>query len=313
MKQEIVVGTRGSRLAMWQAGWVVDQLRNLNPEYNYRIKTIRTKGDNILDAPLSKIGDKGLFTKELELALLRGEIDLAVHSMKDIPSSLPEGLVIGAICRREHPGDVLISRNSKKLDDLPPYALIGTSSLRRRAQLLHYRSDFRVISIRGNVGTRLRKLEEEKFDAIVLARAGVYRLGWEYRITQEIPYEICLPAVGQGAIGVEVRADDIDMRKLVKKIDHYESRQAVTAERAFLKRLEGGCQVPIGALGVFSDGRLQLEGAVASLDGKQLVRSSLSGEAAEAAGIGKKLADDLLCLGAREILKKVRRENGYSE
>lgn len=313
MKQEIVVGTRESRLAMWQANWVVDRLRELCPEYNYRIMGIRTRGDNILDVALAKIGDKGLFTKELELAMLRGEIDLAVHSMKDLPTELPEGLVIGAVCRREYPGDVLISRENKKLEDLPAGALIGTSSLRRCAQLLRYRGDLKMVNLRGNVNTRLRKLEEEKLDATVLAYAGVHRMGWDGRITQRIPFEICLPAVGQGSVGVEVRADDDEVRSLVSKIDHFESRVAITAERALLKRLEGGCQIPIGALGIVENGRLLLEGVVASLDGRELVRSSLAGNLEDAAETGLKLAENLVRLGAGEILRKMRQENRGNE
>jgi hydroxymethylbilane synthase len=313
MKFEIVVGTRKSELALRQAGWVVDRLRHAAPEYNYRIEGIRTHGDNILDVALSKIGDKGLFTKELEAALLGGTIDLAVHSMKDMPTGLPEGLVIGAICRREFPGDVLISREGKHLEALPRGAVIGTSSLRRRAQLLHYRSDFKITSLRGNIGTRLRKLAEENFDAVILAGVGLHRMGWEHRITQALPHSICLPAVGQGAIGVEVREGDTKVRRLVDKIDHHESRLAVTAERAFLKRLEGGCQVPIGAFCILYDGRLQLEGVVAGLDGQKLVRSSISGGTGEAAGMGIKLAENLLQTGAREILEKTRQEHGCDE
>jgi len=313
MKHKIVVGTRKSELAMRQADGVVNLLSNMVPEYSYRIEGISTHGDNVLDAALSKIGDKGLFTKELEVALLRGEIDLAVHSMKDMPTGLPDGLVIGAVCRREFPGDVLISREGKSLEALPPGAVIGTSSLRRRAQLLHYRGDFKVANLRGNIGTRLRKLKEENLDAVILAGVGLHRMGWEHRITQVLPHSICLPAVGQGAIGVEVRAGDIKVRRLVNKIDHYESHLAVTAERSFLKRLEGGCQVPIGAFCFFDGEHLQLEGVVAGLDGKQLVRSSISGGTGEAAGIGIKLAEDLLRSGAREILEKARQEHGCNE
>ncbi len=313
MKQEIVVGTRESKLAMWQTGWVVERIQRVHPEYRYHIKGIRTTGDNILDVALSKIGDKGLFTKELELALFRGEIDMAVHSMKDLPTELPVGLAIGAICQRVHPGDVLFSREGKRLEELPEGALVGTSSLRRCAQLLHYRSDLKMVNLRGNINTRLRKLEEGHFDATVLAFAGVHRMGWDDRITQLIPYEICLPAVGQGAIGVEVRADDEKVRNLVNKIDHLESRLAITAERALLKKLEGGCQIPIGALGTLKNGRLNLEGVVASLDGKELVRTSLVGEAEDAAGIGVRLAEILVQLGAGDILSKLRQENGCHE
>lgn len=309
MKQEIVVGSRESRLAMWQANWVVDKLRELCPRYSYRIVGIRTQGDNILDVALAKIGDKGLFTKELELAMLRGEIDLAVHSMKDLPTELPEGLTIGAVCEREYPGDVLIAREGRKLDELPEGAVIGTSSLRRRAQLLRYRRDLKMVNLRGNINTRLRKLEEEKLDATILAYAGVHRMGWENRISQMIPYDVCLPAVGQGSVGVEVRAGDREIMDLVNMLDHFESRCAITAERAFLKKLEGGCQIPIGALGIVDSGKLHLEGVVASLDGEELVRSSLAGSAGEAREIGLELAGKMMQLGAGEILRKVRQEN----
>jgi len=309
MKREIIIGTRESELALWQAEWVTGRLRELRPEYSYRIVGIRTRGDIYLDVPLARMGDKGLFTKELELALQRGEIDLAVHSMKDLPTELPEGLVVGAVCRREHPGDVLVSRKGSKLEDLPRGALIGTSSLRRRAQLLHYRSDFNIINLRGNINTRLRKLEYEMMDAVVLAYAGVHRLGLDDRITQLIPGEVCLPAAGQGSVGVEIRADDEEVRDLIMKIDHYESHCAVTAERALLRKLEGGCQVPVGVLGTVESGRLLLEGAVASLDGRQLVRSSLSGAVEDAAMIGVMLGEKLVQMGAGEILRKTGQVN----
>ncbi len=308
MRREIIVGTRESRLAMWQACWVVERLRENSPEFSYRIAGIRTQGDNILDVALAKIGDKGLFTKELEYALLRGEIDMAVHSMKDLPTELPDGLSIGAVCQREFPGDVLISREGKKLWDLPAGAVIGTSSLRRCAQLLHCRGDFKTVDLRGNVQTRLGKLDEAKFDATVLAYAGIHRLGLDDRISQIIPFEICLPAVGQGSVGIEIRTGDKDVQILVNKIDHLASRQAVSAERAFLKRLEGGCQVPIGALATVKNNCLRLDGVVAALDGKQLVRSYLEGDAGEASKIGDSLAERLFCSGAGEILRKMRGE-----
>ena len=308
MKRQIIVGTRESRLAMWQACWVVERLTEANPECSYRIAGIRTQGDNILDVALSKIGDKGLFTKELEYALLRGQIDMAVHSMKDVPTELPEGLSIGAICEREYPGDVLIARDGMKLWELPTGAVIGTSSLRRCAQLLNYRADFKMTDLRGNVQTRLKKLDEAKFDATVLAYAGIHRLGLDDRISQIIPFEICLPAVGQGSVEIEIRDGDKDIQALVGKIDHLATRQAVSAERAFLKKLEGGCQVPIGAHAAVKDNCLRLDGVVASLDGKQLVRSYLEGDAAKAAEIGAKLADRLFCTGAGEILREMRGE-----
>lgn len=309
MRREIVVGTRESKLALWQANWVVENLKEANPSYNFRIVGIRTQGDNILDVALAKIGDKGLFTKELELAMLRREIDLAVHSMKDLPTELPEGLTIGAVCQREYPGDVLIAAEGKDIEALPAGAIIGTSSLRRCAQFLNYRPDLKIVSLRGNINTRLRKLTEDGLDAIVLAYAGVLRMGWKDRITQIIPFDICLPAVGQGSIGVEVRTGDEEIIKLVSRIDHTESRCAVNAERALLKKLEGGCQVPIGALGTVEGSRLTLDGVVASLDGKQMVRSSLTGGMGEAEKIGQRLAEELLEMGARDILYKLRQEN----
>ena len=293
---------------MWQACWVVERLKAVNPERSYRIKGISTRGDKILDVALAKIGDKGLFTKELEQALFRGEIDLAVHSMKDLPTSLPDGLFIGAVCEREFPGDVLISRDHKTLDELPPDAVIGTSSLRRTAQILHYRSDLKTVNLRGNVQTRLNKLDENKFDATILAYAGVHRMGLDSRITQVIPYEICLPAVGQGSIAVETALDNEEILTLVKNIDHSDSRQAVTAERSFLKKLEGGCQVPIGAYAAVEDGYLRLEGAVVSLDGRDMVRSDLTGDLREAEEIGTVLAEKLIKMGAGEILSKMRQE-----
>lgn len=308
MKQEIIVGTRDSRLALWQAHWVVENLQRLNPDCSFKIVGMKTLGDNILDAALAKIGDKGLFTKELELAMLRGEIDLAVHSMKDMPTKLPEGLMIGAICEREYPGDVLISRKFTTLDELPQGAKIGTSSLRRTAQLLRYRPDFQIVNVRGNLTTRLRKLVEEDLGAIVLAYAGVYRLGLEDRIAQKIPFDICLPAVGQGSVGIEVREDDNKIRQLLSGIDHPASRAAITAERALMKRLEGGCQIPIGALGSVIKGQLSIEGIVASLDGKTAVRGSLTGPQEEASTIGEQLAEILLEKGAGEILSMVRQE-----
>jgi hydroxymethylbilane synthase len=308
MKREIVIGTRQSKLALWQANWVMERLQELRPDYGYRISGIKTQGDNILDAALSKIGDKGLFTKELELAMLRGEIDLAVHSMKDLPTELPDGLVIGAVCRREFPGDVLITRAGLKIDDLPRGAIIGTSSLRRRAQILHYRDDFKTVDVRGNVHTRLRKLDEEMMDATVLAFAGIHRLGLDKRITQVLPFNLCLPAVGQGSVGVEVREDDTEVRQLVSAIDHLESRAAITAERALLKKLEGGCQIPIGALGTVNGPELCMEGVVARLSGRQLVRASLSGPVENANELGERLAENLLELGAGDILRILRQE-----
>ncbi|AEG15102.1 Porphobilinogen deaminase [Desulfofundulus kuznetsovii DSM 6115] len=308
MKQEIIIGTRDSQLAMWQARWVLEKLQKLYPRKRFVLRGMKTRGDHILDVALAKIGDKGLFTKELELALSAREIDLAVHSMKDLPTRLPEGLIIGAFCQREYPGDVLISRYGHTLETLPPGARIGTSSLRRTAQLLHFRPDFNVTTIRGNLTTRLRKLEELNLDAIILAYAGIHRLGYDARITQLIPFDICLPAVGQGAIAIEIRANDPEMQELIRPLDDPASRTAITAERALMRKLEGGCQVPIGALGQIQHEQLLLEGAVASFDGCQLVRDSISGPPNQAEKLGEELAVRLIKLGAGEILKKARQE-----
>lgn len=308
MKQEILVGTRESRLAMWQARWVADELSSRHPGITFKLVPMKTKGDNILDAALAKLGDKGLFTKELELAMLRGEIDMAVHSMKDLPTELPAGLTIGAVCRREYPGDVLIAKNGLTLEKLPGGAVIGTSSLRRTAQLLSFRPDFKTGLMRGNLQTRLRKLEETDIDATVLAFAGIHRMELNHRITQLIPFSICLPAVGQGSIGIEIRDGDREIAEVVAAVDHLPSRAAITAERALMRRLEGGCQVPIGALGLVDGDELVLEGVVASLDGRLVIRSSLAGPLNQPAELGLRLAEDMLKKGAGEILRIVRRE-----
>lgn len=313
MPKEIIIGSRDSDLAMWQSRWVAQALRRAYPKQSICITGMKTKGDHILEVALAKIGDKGLFTKELEVALLSGTIDLAVHSMKDLPTGLPDGLVIGAVCQREQPGDVLISRDGSDLDSLRKGARIGTSSLRRRAQLLHYRPDLQMVDIRGNLNTRLRKLKEMELDAIVLAYAGIKRLGYEDMISQYIPYEVCLPAVGQGSLGIEVRDHDGAVRELISAVDHGPSRTAIEAERAFMKRLEGGCQVPIGALGRVENGTLQLNGVVAGLDGTNAVRHAVTGPADDAAGLGNRLAEILLDLGAGDILRRARQEYGIND
>lgn len=304
--REIVIGTRDSALALWQTRWVEAGLKKNWPDYHFRVVDIKTKGDKLLDVSLSKIGDKGLFTKELELWMLDGKIDLAVHSMKDIPTKLPPGLMIGAVCRREDPGDVVVSHKGYKLMDLPRGAKVGTSSLRRRAQLLNYRPDLSLHDIRGNLNTRFRKMDEENFDAIILAAAGVKRMGWEEKITENISYDICLPAVGQGAIGIECRADDEEILKIAGVLNDPDAADAITGERAFLRKLEGGCQIPIGSLGEIKGEQLTLYGLVASLDGRTVLRSSLEGKRSEADSLGKKLAEKLIQMGAEKILAKVR-------
>ena len=306
--REIRIGTRESRLAMWQAGWVADRIRELRPDLDVRMVGIRTKGDNVLDAALSKIGDKGLFTRELELAMINREVDVAVHSMKDLPTSLPGGLVLGAVCRREYPGDVLVSKSGKGLSRLRPGAVIGTSSLRRIAQLKRFRPDLRPVNVRGNLNTRLRKLDGQDIDALVLAYAGMVRLGFRERITELLPFDVCLPAVGQGAIGVEAREGDDGVLELLAGLDHGPTRQAVTAERALMRRLEGGCQIPVGALAVVDGGDILLEAMVAGLEGESMIRMSTVGPAEDPEVIGERLAGEMLSRGADEILKKVRQE-----
>lgn len=309
----IVLGTRGSALAMWQTNWVLNFLRQSYPGHVFQIKTFKTQGDKILDVALAKIGNKGLFTKELEVALLNKEIDMAVHSMKDLPTELPQGLAIGAICQRVNPLDVLISRQAFTLPTLPKYARVGTSSLRRKAQILFHRPDLQIVDLRGNIDTRISKLEKENLAAIILAAAGVERMGFQHLITEYISSDICLPAAGQGAIGLETRADDEEIQGLIAKISDKDSTLAISAERSFLRALEGGCQIPIGALGHVADGSLHLEGSVASIDGSVLIRDKVSGTAAFPAEIGRLLAEKLLQQGARQILNQVRREIDRSD
>lgn len=303
--RKLTVGTRGSALALRQTNWVAGELKSLDLGLCIKVQVIKTKGDKILDVPLAKIGDKGLFVKELEQALLGGEIDFAVHSMKDLPTEIPEGLCIAAVPERVDPSDVLIS-NGLGLADLPGEARIGSSSLRRRAQLHNFRADFRISDLRGNLDTRLRKLDGGEFDGIVLAYAGLHRMGWTDRITEKIPLEICLPAVGQGALAIQARQDDSVILELLKTLDHAESRAAVLAERSLMHALEGGCQVPVGAHGTIKDGRLYLAGVVASLDGSQLVRAEVEGDYKKPEELGTELADILRAGGADEILEELR-------
>jgi hydroxymethylbilane synthase len=289
---------------MWQARWVQTRLSELYPQYEFKLVPLKTKGDKILDVPLAKIGDKGLFTKELETALLRGEIDLAVHSLKDLPTVLPAGLEIAAFCEREEPRDVFLSKQGTELDDLPAGAVIGTSSLRRKAQLLHYRPDLTFLDLRGNLQTRWQKLLNSEMDGIVLAAAGVKRLGWEKRITQIIPEGIMLPAVGQGSIALEIAAERTGIRQLLVGLNHPETERAVLAERFLMRKLEGGCQVPIGALGKAEGNEIVLEGMVASLDGRKLLRCTARGSEPEEVGL--EAANRLLAQGAGAILAEIR-------
>lgn len=311
--EKLVVGSRGSRLALLQAEHIISRLQEFAPATRFYLKEIKTMGDKILDVALSKIGDKGLFVKEIENALLQQEIDIAVHSMKDLPTLIPAGLKVGAIEKREDPRDVIISNGSVKLSDLPPGADVGTGSLRRVAQLSHFRPDLNFKPVRGNLDTRLRKLKEQEFSALVLAYAGIKRLDLQEEIAEIIPVNICLPAVGQGALGIEMRDGDKAVTELLKGIDDAATHAAVMAERAFLRRLEGGCQVPIGALGEITNGKLRLQGLIASLDGTELLRDTVSGQPERAADLGVMLAERLLSRGGDAILEKVRREFNQNE
>lgn len=302
----IYVGTRASKLALWQSRYIQSGLQNLYPEMRFEIVTIKTTGDKILDVPLAKIGDKGLFTKQIETALLSGKIDLAVHSLKDLPTVFEVGLDIGAVLEREDPKDALVSKTNTPFSELPAGSIIGTSSLRRRAQLLAARPDIRLEDIRGNVDTRLRKLDESKtLSAIILAGAGLRRMGLQNRITQLLPGQIMLPAVGQGALAIEIRQDDHEIIDLIQPMDHEPTRWATTAERSFLKELEGGCQVPIGALGTVKNGSLALEGLVCSLDGKQYFRQKAEGSVDNPERLGQKLAAALVEKGADKVLEQI--------
>ena len=302
---KIIIGSRGSQLALWQANWVKSQLENLHGNADISIRVITTSGDKIKDVPLSKIGGKGLFVKEIEEALLAKEIDLAVHSMKDVPIEIPSQLEISIITKRENPLDALISKNGKKLADLPQGATIGTSSLRRSSQLLNHRNDFKIHPLRGNVDTRLKKVEEGKYDAILLASAGLNRLGWSNRITEEISHEIIIPAMGQGALGIETRLGDSKTYNFISSLNHEQTNYEVSAERALVGKLDGGCQVPIGAYAKIEDNLITLKGLVASLDGKIIHKSEIVGPIDDAINIGQDLGEVLLKMGANEILEKL--------
>jgi hydroxymethylbilane synthase len=296
----ITIGSRGSQLALWQAQWVESQLTALGE--SCRIEIIRTTGDKITDVPLAKVGTKGLFTKEIEDALLAGAVDVAVHSLKDMPTELPAGLTLQAIPAREDVHDAMVGR---KLSELRGGAKVGTSSLRRAAQLRAARPDLAIENIRGNLDTRLRKLDEGQFDAIVLAAAGLRRLGWAHRIAELLPEELMCPAVGQGALAVETRDDDGPAARLVKRLDDRDARATITAERALLRSLGGGCQVPIGAHARINDDRLLLRAVVAAPDGSQIVRGERQSAAAEGERIGADLGAELLARGGRKILDSV--------
>lgn len=305
-KMTLRIGTRASQLALWQANWVKSELEKKHPGLEVTLTKIKTQGDKILDVPLAMVGGKGLFVKEIEEAMLRGEIDIAVHSMKDVPTFFPEGLALRCITEREDPRDIVVLRSGfKSFRDLPQGARIGTSSLRRKAMLLHLRPDFQMVDIRGNVETRIRKLTDDNLDAVVLAAAGMHRLGFTRQIGEYLPTDVSLPAIGQGALGIESRIADAEVNALIDFFNHPETAAAVKGERAVLRRLEGGCQVPIGAYGEVKDGQLTLTGVVASVDGAKLLKKTVVCAPEESEKVGISLADDLIIQGAGKILNEV--------
>jgi hydroxymethylbilane synthase len=309
VKRKIVIGSRGSELALWQANHVKKELEKKNKSVSVEIVIIKTKGDKILDVALSKIGDKGLFTKELEHALLQKKVDLAVHSLKDLQTAIPEGLQLAAISKRHPVEDVLIARKKGiTIDDLPENGIVGTGSLRRRSQLLHLRPDLTIEELRGNVPSRIQKFLTSKWDGIILARAGVERLGLKQYISSYIPSELILPAVGQGALGIEIAADNTEVYEIIQSLHDHDTELAVLAERALLRELEGGCQVPIGALGQVKSNGFYLDAMVGALDGSVIFRKKVRASKTNTEKTGIKLARDLKKAGANEILKEIYKQ-----
>jgi hydroxymethylbilane synthase len=306
----IVIGTRGSALALWQANHVKASLEELHPGLEVALAIIKTQGDKILDAPLAKVGGKGLFVKELEEALLRRETDLAVHSMKDVPADIPDGLELAVISAREDPRDVVVTRDGRSLWDQAPGARVGTSSLRRGCQIRARRPDFELVAVRGNVDTRLRKLDEGQVSALVLAAAGLKRLGHGGRITETLALDTSLPAIGQGALGLEIRSDDAAVRAAIAPLGDPASAAAVRSERAFLLRLQGGCQTPIAAYATLAGDRLRLEGLVGRVDGSEILRDHAEGPATDPEALGVRLAETLIARGADTILDEMRAAEG---
>ena len=306
MSQSLKIATRKSKLALWQAEHVAALLRQSHPGLLVEIVPMTTQGDRIQDRSLAAIGGKGLFIKELEVAIEERRADIAVHSMKDVPADLPPGFAIGTMLPRADTRDALISNRHQSVDSLPQNARVGTSSLRRQAQLLARRGDLKIEPLRGNVDTRLKRLDDGELDAIVLASAGLIRLGWESRITERVPVTICLPAVGQGAIGIECRAGDSMTLRLLEVLEHAPTRVALTAERSFSQTLGGSCQSPIAALAQIEGGRLKLAGLVAEPDGSRILRDVIEGETSEAASLGAALARRMLAAGAGALLERLR-------
>lgn len=305
--KQLIIGSRSSRLAMVQAQYVRDKIKKSYPELDIEIKTIKTTGDKITDVALSRIGDKGLFTKEIEEALLRKEVDLAVHSMKDLPTELPQGLKIAAVTKREDPRDVLVSGKGFTLKTLTKGSRVGTSSLRRRAQVLHIRKDLDILDLRGNLDTRMKKLEQGLFDAVILAYAGIKRLGFKSKLSK-IPIEEILPQAGQGALGIEIRKDNKEADDIVKVLDDSDAHLCIDAERALLAGLEGGCQVPIGVYAKVDKNQLSIKAGVFSLDGEIAVKDEISGEKKDAQALGSQLAERIIKQKiARQVLDEVKK------
>lgn len=305
MKANLIIGTRQSLLALWQSNHIASLLRKQYPDCQVTLKKIVTKGDRILDVPLAQIGGKGLFTKEIETELLDGTVDLAVHSLKDMPTVLPEGLCLTAITTRANVGDAFVSNKYASFSELPQGAVLGTSSLRRKAQLLAVRPDLKIVDLRGNVDTRLRKLDEGQMDAIILAAAGLERLGHADRIREIIPTTVCLPAVGQGALAIECCSDNKEVREMLAFLNDLPTKQATDAERAFLGLIEGGCQVPIGVHAEVENDNVKIEAVIASLDGSKVLRNNITGPAVNAADLGRKLGQQMLAEGGEQILADI--------
>ncbi|SNZ07922.1 hydroxymethylbilane synthase [Persephonella hydrogeniphila] len=301
----IRIGTRKSKLALWQANFIAEQLKKHFPDIEIELVKIVTKGDKILDVPLAKVGGKGLFVKEIEEAMLRKEIDIAVHSLKDVPTYFPEGLGLVAITEREDPRDAFLSVRYSSIDDMPEGAVLGTSSLRRKAQIMMKRKNLVIEDLRGNVDTRIRKLEEGQYDGIILAYAGLKRLGFQDRVKQIFEPDYMIPAVAQGFLGIEARLDDEKTKEIVSVLNHKESEIRAKAERAFLKTLEGGCQVPLAGYSEIVDGKLRITGFVSDLEGKRFFKDSMEGTPDKPEELGEKLAQKLLDMGAREVLEEI--------
>ena len=304
---KIRIGTRKSKLALWQANYIANLLKKHFPEVEVELVKITTKGDKILDVPLAKVGGKGLFVKEIEEAMLKNEIDIAVHSLKDVPTYFPEGLGLVAITEREDPRDAFLSVKYSSIEEMPPGAVLGTSSLRRKAQIMVKRKDLDIRDLRGNVDTRIRKLEDGQYDGIILAYAGLKRLGLENKAKQVFSPDYMIPAVAQGFLGIEARIDDDKTKEIVSVLNHKESEIRAKAERAFLKTLEGGCQVPLAGYSEIVDGKLKITGFVSDLEGKRVFKDTIVGSTEEPENLGEKLAKNLLDMGAKEVLEEIYR------